>query len=81
MASTAELPPPPAPSIPTKHSAHGTQNCPACGTSIELDKGEVEMARRRVMELEAQVELLKGKATAAGMWLQDLRYCPCSAEY
>jgi hypothetical protein len=67
MASTAELPPPPAPSIPTKHSAHGMHSCPACGTSIEVDKGELDMARRQIIELEAQMELLKEKATAAGM--------------
>jgi hypothetical protein len=72
MASTAELPPPPAPSIPSNHNVHGMHSCPACGTSIELDKGEMEMARRRIMELEAQMELLKEKATAAGMSLQGV---------
>jgi hypothetical protein len=64
MAAIVELPPPPAPSIPTKHI--GVHSCPACGTSIQLDTGEVEMAQRKIKELEAQMELLKEKATAAG---------------
>jgi hypothetical protein len=59
-------PRPPAPSTPEKHSAHGIQSCPACGTSIQLDSGEVEMARRKIVQLEAQMEFLKEKATAAG---------------
>lgn len=66
MAASVELPPPPAPSIQTKH----VHNCPECGTSIQLDTGEVEMARRKIVELEAQMEFLKEKATAAGMLLQ-----------
>jgi hypothetical protein len=64
MAATVELPPPPAPSIPTKNM--GVHNCPACGTNIQLDTGEVEMAQRKIKELEAQMELFKEKATAAG---------------
>ncbi|EAT82448.2 hypothetical protein SNOG_10113 [Parastagonospora nodorum SN15] len=67
MAATVELPPPPAPSIPTKH----VHNCPECGTSIQLDTGEVEMARRKIVELEAQMEFLKEKATAAGRLLSS----------
>lgn len=62
MAATLELPPPLAPSIPTKHGIH---NCPACGTSIQLDTGDV-VAKRKIAELEAQMEFLKEKATAAG---------------
>jgi hypothetical protein len=60
MAATVE--PLPVPPIPNKH-----QSCPACGTSVEVDTAEVELARRRVAELESQMELLKEKATAAGM--------------
>lgn len=67
MAAAVQLPPPPAPSIATKHSLHGTQSCPACGTGIQMDIAEVETARRKIVELEAQVEFLKEKATAAGM--------------
>jgi hypothetical protein len=59
-------PRPPAPSTPEKHSAHGIHNCPTCGTSIQLDSGEAEMAQRKIVELEAQMEFLKEKATAAG---------------
>jgi hypothetical protein len=66
MAATVELPPPPAPSIATKHNAHGLQSCPACGTDIQIDAAEMEMARRKIMDLEAQMEFLKEKATAAG---------------
>jgi hypothetical protein len=66
MAATIEALPPPAPSISTKHSAY---NCPACGTSIEVDTGEVETARRKIVELEAQMEFFKDKATAAGRLL------------
>jgi hypothetical protein len=57
---------PPAPSTPEKHSAHVIQSCPTCGTSIQLDSGEAEMARRKIVELEAQMEFLKEKATVAG---------------
>jgi hypothetical protein len=56
-----------APSIPNKHSAHGVQSCPACGTHVKADTAEVALARGRVAELESQMELLKEKATAAGM--------------
>ncbi|KAH7384340.1 hypothetical protein DE146DRAFT_223237 [Phaeosphaeria sp. MPI-PUGE-AT-0046c] len=57
--------PPPAPSITTKHGVHSTQNCPACGTSIALNSGEAEIASKKIVELEAQMEFLKEKATAA----------------
>ena len=65
MAATVELRP--APSISNKHSAHGVQSCPACGGHVQVDTAEAELARRRVAELESQMELLKEKATAAGM--------------
>ncbi|KAF1921371.1 hypothetical protein BDU57DRAFT_438766 [Ampelomyces quisqualis] len=65
MAPPGKLAPPPAPSIAAKHGAHGLQNCPACGTAMEPTQ-EAEAARRRIVELEAQMELLKEKATAAG---------------
>jgi hypothetical protein len=66
MAATVQ-PPPPAPSIHGKNGTHSIQNCPACGTSIQLDPGEAEMARQKISKLEAQMEFLKEKATAAGM--------------
>lgn len=40
-------------------------SCPTCGTSLEE---VVEDAQRQIRELEAQVEMLKVKATAAGMF-------------
>ncbi|KAF1846926.1 uncharacterized protein K460DRAFT_303898 [Cucurbitaria berberidis CBS 394.84] len=64
MAAIVELPPP-APSIPTKHVANTTTNCPSCGTSVQVDIEQIEGARRRIAELEAQMEWLKEKATAA----------------
>ncbi|KAH7371227.1 hypothetical protein BKA66DRAFT_469940 [Pyrenochaeta sp. MPI-SDFR-AT-0127] len=63
MAATTPLPPP-APSISTKHPTN-TQSCPACGTSVPLDTGDIEDSKRRILELEAQMERLKEKATAA----------------
>ncbi|KAF2027443.1 hypothetical protein EK21DRAFT_71893 [Setomelanomma holmii] len=65
MAAAVELPPPPAPSIYNKHIAHGTHSCPSCGTSVRIDTAEVESARRKIVELEAQMEVWKEKATAA----------------
>ncbi|KAF1936423.1 hypothetical protein EJ02DRAFT_414016 [Clathrospora elynae] len=62
MAATLELQPP-AHSIATKHMANDMHSCPSCGSSIDM--AEVEDARRRIVELEAQMERLKEKATAA----------------
>lgn len=67
MAAIVELPPP-APSIPPKHMAHNATACPQCGTSVQLESRELDDAKRRIEALEAQVELLKEKATAAGMF-------------
>ncbi|KAL1797797.1 hypothetical protein ACET3X_004403 [Alternaria dauci] len=56
---------PPASPLPTKHvpnDAH-TPSCPACGSSIDM--AELQDARQRIQELEAQMERLKEKATAA----------------
>jgi DNA repair exonuclease SbcCD ATPase subunit len=64
--TAAVEPLPPALSTPTKKIANEihTQSCPTCGTAIDMP--EVEEARRRIAELESQMELLKEKATAAG---------------
>jgi hypothetical protein len=70
MAAPVELPRPPAPSIASKHVAHAAQACPACGTTIELTQ-EAEIARRKIVELEAQMEFLKEKATAAGKYTRS----------
>lgn len=40
-------------------------SCPNCGSELPPER-ELEDARRRIKELEAQVEMLKEKATAAG---------------
>jgi len=53
----------PAPPIAAKPMQQGS--CPNCGTTLSAEI-EVEEAQRRIHELEAQVEMLKEKATAAG---------------
>lgn len=65
MAATLE-PPLPAPPINNKRNTHSIRSCPSCGTTLEDDRSEVEAARRQVIELEAQMELLKEKTTSAG---------------
>lgn len=50
----------------TPGGASEPHGCPACGTSIDLAAAEI--ATRRIKDLEAQLELLKAKATAAGMY-------------
>jgi len=62
MAAAVQLSPP-APAVPTKDHIH-TQSCPSCGISIDM--AELADARQRIEELEAQMERLKEKATAAG---------------
>ncbi|KAF2011307.1 hypothetical protein BU24DRAFT_466032 [Aaosphaeria arxii CBS 175.79] len=61
-ALTQPLPTPPA----LDHSKHlaKVHNCPKCGTQVSLEQG-VEDAQRRIRDLEAQIEMLKEKATAA----------------
>ncbi|CAI6340966.1 unnamed protein product [Periconia digitata] len=51
------------PSIHTKHMASKTHNCPNCGT--EMPPEESRREQKRIVELEAQIEMLKEKATAA----------------
>lgn len=65
MAASLE-PPLPAPSIHNKQSAQHIQSCPSCGTSFEIDAADVATARKQVVELEAQMELLKMRTTTAG---------------
>ncbi|KAH8702740.1 hypothetical protein GQ44DRAFT_732752 [Phaeosphaeriaceae sp. PMI808] len=65
MAAAVQLPPPPAPSIAIKYNAHSTQSCPTCGNSVHIDATEIQTAKRKIVELEAQMELLKEKTTAA----------------
>lgn len=56
---------PGAPSIPTKHMAGKPHSCPNCGTEVPLQEGG--QGQQRIKELEAMVDMLKEKATAAGM--------------
>lgn len=68
MAAAATLPPP-GPSIATKYSmTNKAHSCPNCGSNLPTES-EIEEAQRRIRELEAQVELLKEKATAAGTFI------------
>ncbi|KAJ4290579.1 hypothetical protein N0V90_010796 [Kalmusia sp. IMI 367209] len=53
---------PPAPSITAKHMQR--DSCPNCGVDLDMEM-EAEGVQRRIKELEAQVEMLKEKATAA----------------
>ncbi|EUC31000.1 hypothetical protein COCCADRAFT_102410 [Bipolaris zeicola 26-R-13] len=64
MAAALEVSPPASPQ-PAKETANDTHthNCPSCGYS--LNTKELEEARRKIEELEAQMERLKEKATAA----------------
>ncbi len=81
MAAIVE--PPPAPSIHRKPVANH-DSCPTCGSITPLDTVmNLEGAKQRIMELEAQIELLKEKATAAGMYLPSIpttRPSTCSTE-
>lgn len=51
----------------TKHMASRAHSCPRCGTPVPSEDAEAD-ARRKIWELEAQVEMLKEKATAAGTY-------------
>jgi hypothetical protein len=64
MAAALDVLPPP-PAISAKAMAAQGHSCPRCGTSV-LPEQEIEDAQRKIMELEAQVEMLKEKATSAG---------------
>ncbi|KAF2126524.1 hypothetical protein P153DRAFT_322501 [Dothidotthia symphoricarpi CBS 119687] len=63
--SIEEESPPPVPPKPTQHVASEAESCPTCGDSVPSDIHDLEDAKRRIMELEAQVQFLKEKATAA----------------
>lgn len=64
--AAALLDEPPAPSITAKHMQRAS--CVSCGG--DLDSREAEEAKKRIQELESQVELLTEKATAAGTLTQ-----------
>lgn len=75
MAAINELPPP-APSLTGKHVTHNRHSCPSCGSHVPVDMSELEEARRRVAELERQMEFLKEKAIAAGRSIVNTRDQP-----
>ena len=55
----------PAPSTRTALAA-STHSCPSCGTNLVVNIGDMEEAARAIRELEAQMELLRKQAAAAG---------------
>ena len=57
-----------APSAAPFHTTAFTQTCHKCGADLSHSHpGISEDAQRRISELETQVKILTGKATAAGM--------------
>ncbi|KAF2745999.1 hypothetical protein M011DRAFT_468882 [Sporormia fimetaria CBS 119925] len=50
--------------FPDKHMHSRPHSCPNCGSEVALEQSIAE-AQRKIAELEAQVEMLKDKATAA----------------
>lgn len=69
---SVEVQPPsePAPSTRTAFPASTTHSCSSCGTPIAVDMEGLEEAKRTIKELEAQMELLRKKAAAAGTFLK-----------
>ncbi|KAF2004317.1 hypothetical protein P154DRAFT_519520 [Amniculicola lignicola CBS 123094] len=73
MAASVALPTPAPAPIDSKHMATTTttrtmgreHECPKCGTSLDGSVKEVPNAQKRIEELEAQVQMLTMKATAA----------------
>jgi hypothetical protein len=69
---SVEVQPPsePAPSTRTTFPASAIHSCSSCGTPVAVDIESLEEARRTIKELEAQMELLRKKAAAAGTCLK-----------
>ena len=64
--------------VPTTASTRSslTHACPKCGTELAPTEAELASnAQTRIQELESQVKILTGKATAAGM-ISHLAYPP-----
>lgn len=66
MSVEVQLPLQPAGSTRPTQSTSTTHSCPSCGTNVIVDLEDLEEARGTIRELEAQMELLKQKAAAAG---------------
>ena len=77
---SVEIQPPvePAPSTRTVQPASTTRSCPSCGTTVAVETEGAEEAERTIRELQAQMELLREKAAAAGtfMKLANSQYLP-----
>ncbi len=66
MTSLVQLPTVPTSFTHTTEQASDAHHCPSCGTAVNVDVGDIEEARRVIRDLEAQMQVLKEKATAAG---------------
>ncbi|KAF2111509.1 hypothetical protein BDV96DRAFT_623606 [Lophiotrema nucula] len=64
MAASVAVPPFRAPIIQRRVMSARAHSCPKCGTAVEMGADSRD-AKRKILELEAQVEMLKDKATAA----------------
>jgi hypothetical protein len=67
MPAELQTPLEPAPPTRTVQTASTTHNCPSCGTTVTVGMEGVEEAQRVIRELQAQMQLLKQQAAAAGM--------------
>ena len=56
-----------APPTRTVQPASTSHNCPSCGTTVTVGMEGAEEAQRVIRELQAQMQLLKEQAAAAGM--------------
>lgn len=67
---SVEIQPPsePAPSTRNARPASTAHSCPSCGTPVALDFEGADEAARVIRELQAQMEVLREKATSAGMF-------------
>jgi hypothetical protein len=59
-----------APPTRTVQTASTTHNCPSCGTTVTVGMEGAEEAQRVIQELQAQMQLLKQQAAAAGMFAE-----------
>lgn len=67
MSVELQTPSEPAPPTRTVQPASTTHNCPSCGTTVTVGMEGAEEAQRVIRELQAQMQLLKKQAAAAGM--------------
>jgi predicted RNA-binding Zn-ribbon protein involved in translation (DUF1610 family) len=65
MAAAVALSPPPSTTNKQMASTAPAHSCPNCGENVDVEQ-LVRDAQKQIRDLEAQVEFLKEKATAAG---------------